>query len=90
MKSEVKAGNNSMMAETVPVNIIFNQMYEGFEDFADGVIGFRFQVLEIDGIYLVTEDEVIRGEAPKTQMKAFLEKSDAFAYLELLGVDVPL
>ena len=85
-KDTVTHKGATMFAKTIPVQLIFDEIYEP-TDFPEEVIAERFKVIEVDGAYIVLH-ECIRETKPSTQeFKAFCLEDDAFSYLEMLGVE---
>ena len=88
MKEPITVGNTTMFAKTIPVNILFDQIYDTMEGSPDEVVGERFQALEIDGAYLVVVETIFSEKPSKQEYKAFLTREDAFEYLKMFGVEI--
>ena len=89
MKDEIetiKIGQTTMFAKTVPVNILFEDIYDTPEGCPH--IGERFELLEIDGIYLIVMQAIFSEKPSIHSYKAFSTKEDAKEYLSLLGVAI--
>lgn len=86
-KDAITVGNTTMYATTVPVNIIFDEVYDP-PSFPAELLADRFQIMEIDGYYLVIH-ELIENKVQKArqEFKCFLTLKEAQSYLEMMGVE---
>lgn len=86
-KDPVTVGRTTMYATTVPVNTVFDQIYDP-PSFPAELVGDRFQILEIDGYYLVIHEMIYNEVKPaKQEFKCFIELDDAKEYLKMFGVE---
>jgi len=86
-KDPVTVGNTTMFAVTIPVNIAFDEIFDAPEGTPNEIVAERFQVLEVDGAYLVIQETIFSDKPSKQEYKAFVMREDAFSYLELFGIE---
>ena len=86
-KDPIKVGNTTMFATTVPVNVIYDEVYDP-PTFPAELVADRFQILELDGYYLVVHEMIYQKIQPaKQEFKCFLGLDDAKSYLKMFGVE---
>ena len=85
-KQMIKVGATTMYAETIPVKVLVDEVYDMPSTHPD-VLADRFQVLFMDGIYLVIREILFDSETCTQEFKAFTSETDAFSYIELFGVE---
>jgi len=89
VREEIKVGCTTIWADTVPVNVLFEELYDtpGISDghaFSD-----RFQLVEIDDYFLVIH-EITHDDETKQHFKCFVNKKDAYSFLEIHGIEAEI
>lgn len=89
IQEQIKVGVTTMFAETVPVNVIFEELYDTPGILNGNAMSDRFQLIELDGYYLVIH-EIIQDDETKQYFKCFTHKKDAYSFLEMHGIEMEM
>lgn len=82
----IRVGRTSQMVETIPVKVVHDMIYEASE-FPETVLADRFQILDVDGYFLVIQESLYSDKPSQQKFKCFLMESDAWAYLDMFGIE---
>lgn len=85
-KEEITVGKTIWKAETIPVKIYLDDVYQGPEHPPE-CIATRFTLLEVEGAHLVIIHDSFSNSPSKREYKAFLTLDDAWSFLEMFGVE---
>lgn len=82
-KSQIKVGNTTMYAVTVPVNLILDRLEFRNPRFRVE----RFRLIETDGYYIISIEHYHLEEKVEMTDICFITEEDAWSYLEMYGID---
>jgi hypothetical protein len=84
-KETLRVGRTSQCVSTVPVNCIFDEIYDS-PSFPTDIIVDHFRILEVDGYYITIHESLYKTQVSDQFYKCFLSLSDAQSYLEMFGI----